>query len=403
MKNVDVTRFAFTALAGARKRTFLMLLAMATGIASVLILTSLGEAARRYVIGEFASLGTNLIIVIPGRSETAGGGVVHMLVGETPRDLTLSDAMALQRGSAIQRIAPVNVGSASVSWQGLEREVPILGSSAEMLTVRHWEMAQGQFLPTGDIDRANPVCVLGGKVKTELFGNNSALGEWVRIGDRRFRVIGIMASEGHTIGVNVEDVVIIPVASAQQLFNTSSLFRILVEAKSREIVPQAIEQTTRIIRDRHQGEEDVTVITQDAVLATFDKILQTLTLSVAGIAAISLIVAGILIMNVMLISVSQRTSEIGLLKALGTPNRQIVFLFLAEAGLLSTAGAVLGVIMGEIGSQLIGYFYPVLPVGAPWWAFVAAIGVALITGLLFSILPARRAAQLDPVEALAHR
>ncbi len=403
MKTTDVTRFAFIALNGARKRTLLMLLAMATGVASVLVLTSLGEAARRYVIGEFASLGTNLVIVIPGRSETAGAGAVHMLVGETPRDLTLSDAIALQRGSAIGLIAPVNVGSASVSWRGLEREVPILGSTAEMLAIRHWEMGQGQFLPAGDIDRANPVCVLGGKVKTELFGHHSALGEWVRIGDRRFRVIGVMASEGHTIGVNVEDVVIIPVASAQQLFNTSTLFRILVESRSRDGVPQAIEQVTNIIRDRHQGEEDVTVITQDAVLATFDKILQTLTLSVAGIAAISLIVAGILIMNVMLVSVSQRTSEIGLLKALGTPGRQIIILFLTEAGLLSAMGALLGVVIGEIGSQLIGYFYPVLPVGAPWWAFVAAIGVALITGILFALLPARRAAQLDPVQALARR
>jgi putative ABC transport system permease protein len=402
MKSVDVTRFAFTALAGARKRTLLMLLAMATGIASVLILTSLGEAARRYVIGEFASLGTNLVIVMPGRSETAGAGP-NMLMGETPRDLTLGDAMALTRSSAVRRIAPLNVGSAPVSWSGLEREVPILGTSSEMFAIRHWEMARGQFLPPGDIDRANPVCVLGTKVKTELFGSHSAMGEWVRIGDRRFRVIGVMASEGQSIGVSVEDVVFIPVASAQQLFNTSTLFRIFIEAKTRDAVPNVIEQTTRIISDRHQGEKDVTVITQDAVLATFDKILQTLTLSVAGIAAISLIVAGILIMNVMLVSVSQRTSEIGLLKALGTPDRQIVILFLAEAGLLSTAGAVLGVIFGEIGSQLIGYFYPVLPVGAPWWAFVAAIAVALITGLLFSLLPARRAAQLDPVEALARR
>lgn len=402
MRNVDVTRFAFTALAGARKRTLLMLLAMATGIASVLILTSLGEAARRYVVGEFASLGTNLVIVIPGRSETAGAGT-SMLVAETPRDLTLGDAMALKRISAVRRIAPLNIGSASVSWKGLEREVPVFGTSAEMLPIRHWEIAQGKFLPPGDLDRANPVCVIGGKVKDELFGFHSALGEWVRIGDRRFRVIGVIASEGESIGISVEDTVLIPVASAQQLFNTSSLFRILIEAKTRDAIPNIIKQTTHIISDRHQGERDVTVITQDAVLATFDKILQTLTLSVAGIAAISLIVAGILIMNVMLISVSQRTSEIGLLKALGTPNRQIVFLFLTEAGLLSTAGAVLGVFMGEIGSQLIGYFYPVLPVGAPWWAFVAAIAVALITGLLFSILPARRAAQLDPVEALARR
>jgi putative ABC transport system permease protein len=198
-------------------------------------------------------------------------------------------------------------------------------------------------------------------------------------------------------------VVIIPVATALQLFNTNTLFRILVEARDREMIPAVIAHVEQTIRERHQGEDDVTVITQDAVLATFDKILQALTFAVAGIAAISLAVAGILIMNVMLVAVSQRTTEIGLLKALGAPRRQIVGLFLMEAGLLSALGAGLGLVVGQLGSWLIGYFYPALPVGAPWWAFVAAIGVALGTGLLFSLLPARRAAQLDPVQALARR
>lgn len=402
MKTVDITRFAFNALEGARKRTILMLLAMATGVASVLVLTSLGEAARRYVVNEFASLGTNLVIVLPGKTETSGTGPT-MMVGDIPRDLTLNDAIALLRGSAIRRIAPINVGSAPVSHGGLERDIPILGTTNEMLTIRHLSMAIGHFLPPGDIDQASSVCVLGQTVKTELFGNKSAIGELVRIGDRRFRVIGIIESEGQSIGVNFKDVAIIPVASAQQLFNTESLFRIILEATSREDIPLAIKQATRIIKERHQGEEDVTVITQDAVLSTFDEILQTLTLAVAGIAAISLIVAGILIMNVMLVSVSQRTGEIGLLKALGSPNKQIVILFLAEAAVLSFLGALIGVVIGELVSQLIGYLYPVLPMGAPWWAFVSGIAVAIVTGVLFAILPARRAAELDPVEALARR
>ena len=402
MNTVDVTRFAFTALEGARKRTILMLLAMATGVASVLILTSLGEAARRYVVNQFASLGTNLVIVMPGKTETSGAGP-SMMVGDIPRDLTLNDALALLRGSAIRRIAPMNVGSAPVSYGGLERDVPVLGTTAEMLTIRHLSMARGHFLPPGDIDKASSVCILGQTVKTELFGNQSAIGELVRIGDRRFRVIGIIESQGQSIGVNFKDVAIVPVASAQQLFNTESLFRIIIEASSREDIPLAIKQATRIIKERHQGEEDVTVITQDAVLSTFDEILKTLTLAVTGIAAISLIVAGILIMNVMLVSVSQRTSEIGLLKALGSPDRQIVILFLAEAGVLSFLGALLGIVIGELGSQLIGYLYPILPMGAPWWAFASSIAVAILTGVLFALLPARRAAQLDPVEALARR
>jgi putative ABC transport system permease protein len=236
-----------------------------------------------------------------------------------------------------------------------------------------------------------------------LFGSNQALGEWLRIGDRRFRVIGILASQGQSIGVDTADLVMVPVASAQSLLNTASLFRILVEARSRELIPAAKEHVISTLKARHQGEEDVTVVTQDAVLATFDKILKALTLAVAGIASISLAVAGILIMNVMLVAVTQRTAEIGLLKALGAPAQQILRLFLAEAALLSLIGAAIGLGLGEIGSWIIGHIYPTLPVGAPWWATTSAVGVALVTGLLFGILPARRAARLNPVQALQRR
>lgn len=253
------------------------------------------------------------------------------------------------------------------------------------------------------MDRARPVCVLGATLKEELFGSRSALGEWVRIGDWRYRVIGVMSSSGRSMGVDVQDIAIIPVASAQQMFNLNSLIRILVEVTSREAIPDVIDFARQTIRDRHQGEEDVTVITQDAILATFDEILQALTLSVGGIAAISLIVAGILIMNVMLITISQRTAEIGLLKALGAPDKQVTALFLAEASLLSVLGALIGMAIGELGSRFIGFLYPVLPMGPPWWAYFAAMGVAIGTGIVFSLLPARRASHLDPVMALARK
>ncbi len=402
MKTRDATRFAFDALRGYRTRTLLMLLAMSIGVASVLVLTSLGEAARRYVTGEFASLGTNLIIVLPGKSETTGGGSPNLL-GGTTRDLTLNDALAVSRSSLINHMAPLIIGSAPVSVRNLQRDVMVVGATSSLLDVRQWHLGKGQFLPETDIDRASFVTVLGSTLKQELFGAKNALGEWVRIGDRRFRVVGIMAAQGRSFDIDVENVAFVPVASAQMLFNTQSLFRILLGTRSRESIPRAIEHIRRTLRERHQGEEDVTIITQDAVLATFDKILRALTLTVAGIAAISLAVAGILIMNVMLVAVSQRTTEIGLLKALGAPRRQIIRLIMTEAALLSSMGAGLGLLVGQIGSSVIGYFYPALPLGAPWWAFVAAIGVALGTGLLFSLLPARRAAQLDPVQALARR
>lgn len=397
----DLLRFVFSALRGYSVRTALMLLAMAIGVAAVVILTSLGEGARRFVVNEFTSLGTHLVIVLPGRSETTGGA--PPLISETPRDLTIDDALALERQRAVRRIAPIAVGSVAVSWGGRDRESIIVGSTREFLDIRHLTMGQGRFLPEGDPQRASPVCVLGAKVRSELFGAHKALGEWVRIGDRRFRVIGVLATEGRSIGIDIEEVVVIPVASALALLNTNSLFRILVEARTREDVPQVREGIADIIRARHEGEDDVTVITQDAVLATFDRILRALTLTVAGIAAISLAVAGILIMNVMLVAVAQRTAEIGLLKALGASARSIQRLFVAEATVLSLLGALLGFLIGEAGSWFVGRLYPALPVGTPWWAIVAALTVALLTGVVFSLLPARRAARFDPVRALSRR
>jgi len=398
----DIGHFAWGALRGYPGRTLLMLLAMAIGVAAVIVLTALGEGARRYVVGEFSALGTNLVIVIPGRSET-GGFNPSTLMGETPRDLTIADARALTRSLNVRRVAPLNVGQSEVSWGGRSRDVVIVGATHDYLAIRHWKLGQGRFLPAAKWEQALPVAVIGSKIRRELFGPRRALGQWLRIGERRYRVIGILASKGRSIGVDVEDLVIIPVASAQQLFNTPSLFRILVEARSRE----AIEPVKRFIIDtlqrRHQGVKDVTVITQDAVLATFDRILGALTYAVGGIAAISLAVAGILIMNVMLVAVSQRTAEIGLLKALGASRRIISVLILAEAVMLSGLGALGGLLLGLLGNVVIRRLLPVLPAQTPLWALLAAVTVAILTGLLFSLLPARRAAALDPVLALSKR
>ena len=398
----DIAWFSWGALRGYPARTILMLTAMAIGVSSVVILTSLGEGARVYVMDRFASLGTNLIIVFPGRSETAGINPTTMM-GETPRDLTLDDALALTRSYSVRRIAPINVGSANVSHQGRSREVVVLGTNHDTLAIRHWELSQGKFLPEMDLDRASPVAVIGSKIRDELFGAERALGKWIRIGDRRFRVIGIMGSKGRSIGVDVQETIMIPIASAQQLFNTSSVFRILVEAKTRESIEPAKQFIIDTLQQRHQGKKDVTVITQDAVLQTFDRILGALTYAVGGIAAISLAVAGILIMNVMLVAVSQRTAEIGLLKALGASPRQIIILILAEAFLLSTLGAIAGYLLGQLGSWSIRYSFPDIPAYSPAWAIVIALAVAVITGLLFSLMPARRAARMDPVLALSGR
>lgn len=401
MKAGDILGYTLTSFRAHRLRLALMLLATAVGVASVIILASLGEGARRYVIGEFSSLGTHLLIVFPGKSETTGA--LPPVVGEAPNDLTLADAKALLRSPHITRIAPINIGEAVVSWQRRERQGMIVGSTAEMSQLREMKLAEGEHLPPGDMEDAVPVAVIGHTLRRELFGTQPALGEWLRIDDRRFRVIGVLAPAGVSQGMNMDEVVVIPVASAQQLFNQPSLFRLLVEARSRESIAPAKQDIIEIIKQRHDNEEDITVITQDSILRAFDRILTALTRAVAGIASISLVVAGVLIMNVMLVAVSQRRGEIGLLKAIGASPRQIMLLFLSEAGMLSLLGGAIGLALGLAGAALIHWLYPILPFTAPLWVVLASLGVCIGSGVLFGLLPARRAAQLDPVAALARR
>jgi putative ABC transport system permease protein len=225
----------------------------------------------------------------------------------------------------------------------------------------------------------------------------------LRIGTTRCRVIGVLAQQGLAGGFNVDETVIMPIASAQQIFNTSSVFRILAEASDSDAVQAAKRDIIALLKVRHAGEEDVTVVTQDALVATFDTIFNMITAGLAAIAAVSLVVAGVLIMNVMLVAVSQRTTEIGLLKAIGARQRQIIALFLTEAACLSLLGAVVGLAIGALGIYALKLAFPVLDFAAPPWAAAAAVGVAVVSGLLFGILPARRAAGLDPVNALMRR
>ncbi|MCA8975457.1 MAG: ABC transporter permease [Planctomycetes bacterium] len=373
---------------------------MTIGTAGVALLTWLGDAARHYVVGQFDALGTNLVIVLPGRSETTGGA--PPLLGETSRDLTLDDAEALLRSAAVRRVAPVVVGGAEIAYGNRSRETTVLGSTAELLEVRHLELAMGRFLPAG-FDAGEAVCVIGATVRRELFDRQSPLGEFVRLGDRRYRVTGVLATGGMSLGTDLDDMVAIPAASAQALFDSPGLFRILIEATDKAAVPRAAADVERILAERHEGENDVTVITQDAVSSTFDGILRALTMAVAGIAAISLVVAGVLIMNVMVVAVTQRRAEVGLLKALGAEAATIRRLFLGEALLLSLFGCGTGLLLGDGMSRLLVRFAPMLEAGVPAWAAAAAAVVAVGCGLVFGTAPARRAARLDPVQSLARR
>lgn len=398
MRGPDLLRFNLRLLTGQWFRTLMTLLATAVGVAAVLLLTGMGEGARRFVLEEFNLLGNDVLIVLPGRKETTGG--LPPLTGEGTRDLTIEDAEALLHLPGVRRVAPLIVGLTEVEAGGRNRELVVVGSSAELFHMRQMKTAQGQILPPLPLDRAEPVCVIGHEVRRSLFDQQPVLGRWLRTADRRCRVIGVLEDRGVSLGTDLSEAVIIPVASAQQLFNTRGLFRLFVQVQHLELIDSVKPAILELIQARHQGERDITLITQDSLLGVFDDVLQLLTLAVGAIAAISLVVAGILIMNITLISVSQRTPEIGLLKALGASERQVHRLFLSEALMMALLGALLGVLIGYALLWTGHWLWPQFPVSVPIWALTGAILLAIGVALVFAWLPARKAARLPPVLAL---
>jgi putative ABC transport system permease protein len=396
----DLFRFALRSLSGHRLRTALSLVGMAIGVAAVIALTALGEGARRYVIDQFASIGSNLLIVVPGKSETTG----IPGIGAAPNDLTLEDAQAIaQQVPQAELVAPLVIGTETVAHGGRRRQVPVAGSTHEFAEVRKLAVARGEFLPVEEARRGRPVAVLGFKIARELFPGEEPVGRVVRIGGWRMRVIGVLEPRGVQLGMNMDDVVVVPVATGMRMFDRRSLFRIMIQVRGGADLDAAKDRVVRLLTERHDGEEDVTVLTQDAVVSTFSQILGALTLALAAIASVSLTVAGIGIMNVMLVSVSERTREVGLLRALGVKRRQVLTVFLTEAALLSTTGGLLGLATGWAAVRILVGVFPALPAAPPPWAVAAALALSVGVGILFGLLPARRAARLDPVAALAGR
>jgi putative ABC transport system permease protein len=395
----ELIAFAVGALRGHRLRTGLSVAGVAVGIAAVVALTALGEGARQYVVQEFSALGSKLLVVLPGKVETTGmmpfGGVIN--------DLTIEDYQAVEmRIPQVLRAAPLATGEETVRYGGRSRSVPVIGTTNELLEVRRLQVAAGQYLPPGDPNQGGAEMVLGIKVADELFPGESPLGKVVRLGEWRFRVIGVLAPRGRSLGFDFDDLVMIPVRTSMRVFNRTSLFRILIELYPGEDLEAGKQEVLELLADRHRT-EDVTVITQDAVVNTLDSILEVLTLALAAIASVSLTVAGVGIMNVMLVAVSERRREIGLLKALGASTAQILGVFIAEAVVLSLLGGLTGLVVGTLAVRAFTGIYPTFPAATPMWAVIASLLVSVVVGVFFGVVPARRAARLDPVEALVGR
>jgi putative ABC transport system permease protein len=393
----DLFHLAAGALRAHRLRSFLSMLGIAIGVAAVILLTSIGEGTRVYMVSQFTQFGTNILAINPGKSKTIG---IPGALGGTTRKLTIDDAEALFRVPGVETVVPVVMGNARVQAGERGRSVSVLGATPDLPALWRFGARQGSFWPKGDPRRGAPLAVLGPKLARELFGDRSALGEFVHVAGGRFRVVGVMEPKGQMMGFDIDDLAYVPVASAMDLFDLDELMEIdLIYSAVRETARVEAE-AKRVLAVRHGGTEDFTVTSQEAMLDVFGKVMDVVTMAVGAIAGISLLVGATGILTMMWIAVGERTSEIGLVRALGATRRQVQVLFLAEAAALAGLGGVAGVVIGLGLGAALRVAVPGLPVETPLRFVVAGLAVSVATGLVSGVAPARRAALLDPIEAL---
>ena len=392
----DFLYLAMRSLIAHRLRSFLTLLGIGVGIAAVILLTSIGEGLHRFVLKEFTQFGTNIIGITPGRQGARGGPPG---LPSTTRELTLDDAEAIARLPLVTGVTPIVYGNSEVQAGGRVRRTSIYGGGPEMVRLFAMKVSVGRFLPNDDPVGARAFVVLGAKLKHELFGNANALGERLRIGGERYRVIGVMEEKGQFLGIDLDDTAYIPTARALSLYNRDGLMEIDVTYAETTPAPIVAAAVRKLLTARH-GQDDVTLTTQEDMLARLSNILDILTAAVGALGGISLLVGGVGIVTIMTIAVTERTGEIGLLVALGARRSTILGLFLGEAVALAAIGGAFGLIVGAGFAQLVGLLAPALPVHTPWHFVVVSEALAILIGLLAGVLPARKAARLDPVEAL---
>jgi len=392
----DFIKLTRSSLWAQKLRSFLTMLGIAVGIAAVVLLTSIGEGVHKYILAEFTQFGTTIVGINPGKTTTMG---LSVGVFGSVRPLSIEDAEALKRLPFAESVVGLVQGNAEIEGNKRTRRTTVYGSGPDFPKTFNMPVRLGRFLPKDDPIAPRAFAVLGSKVKQELFGNKNPLGQRIRIGGDRYRVIGVMEAKGQVLGFDLDDTVYIPLARGLSLFNREGLVEIDMLYREGVPVDKVVAGIKRVLTARH-GREDYTITTQEQMLDVLGSILNVLTIAVGAIGGISLLVGGIGIITIMTINVNERISEIGLIRALGGRHSQILFLFLGEATVLSAIGGLFGLILGIGIGQLLGVIFPALPIHTPWIFVIMAEAMAILIGLAAGVVPALYAAKLDPVEAL---
>lgn len=396
MRFADLIHLTTSSVRSQRLRATLTALGIGIGVTAVVLLTSIGEGIHRFVLSEFTQFGTNIVSVTPGKTQTFGGSVGAL---GNVRPLTIDDAQALGRAPNILSHNAMMQGNAEVEALGRKRRTTIYGVGPSFAEAFRFEVAQGEFLPPDDSGAPRNLAVLGSRMTAELFRGANPLGQAIRVGGQRYRVIGVMRSKGTTLGFDLDDTVFIPTARALELYDRDSVFEIQLHYAQGANAAEVVEGIKRILVARH-GDEDFTVTTQQQMLDTLGSVLGVLTFAVGALGSISLLVGGVGIFTIMTIGVRERTQEIGLLRALGARKNQVLRVFLSEAIVLSAIGGLAGLMVGLGIAAAVDLGVPALPVSYSPTFIVMSEVLAVAIGLMAGILPAMRAADLDPVEAL---